>query len=275
VTLALVLGGGGVAGIAWHTGVLAGLARAGADPTGADLVVGTSAGATVAAQVGGGYGLDELFARQVDPATLVTERAPPVTVAELLVRLAPIYAADVDAPERRRRLGAMAIDTDTVAEEVRRAILVGRLVDHRWPHRPLLVPVVDAATGERRVLDRRSGVDLLDAVAASSAVPGVWPPVTFDGTRWIDGGVWTLTNTDLAAGHDRVLVLAPIVDPALEVELAGLGPGVRAEVVSPDAVSLQAFGADVLDPAVREPAARAGLAQAADEADRVRALLAD
>jgi NTE family protein len=274
VTLALVLGGGGVAGVAWHTGLLLGLAESGADPSAADLLVGTSAGSTVAAQLGGGHRLGELYARQVDPATLATERTPPVTVAELLGRLGPIYSAGHDADERRRLLGAMALDTVTVDEEVRRAVIAGRLVGSAWPERPLLVPVVDAASGDRRVLDRASGVDLVDAVAASSAVPGVWPPVTIEGSRYIDGGVWSLTNTDLASGHDRVLVLAPIVDPALEVEITGLGPDVRVEVVRPDAASIEAFGTDVLDPANREPSARAGHAQGPAEVGRVRDLLA-
>ena len=274
MTLALVLGGGGIAGVAWHTGVLLGLAESGADASAADLLVGTSAGSTVAAQLGAGHALAELFARQVDPATLATERTPPVTVAELLVRLGPIYSAGYDDTERRRRLGAMALDTVTVDEAVRRAVIAGRLVGSGWPERPLLVPVVDAATGERRVLDRASGVDLVDAVAASSAVPGVWPPVTIGGSRYIDGGVWSLANVDLAAGHERVLVLAPIVDPALEAEAAGLGPDVQVVVVRPDAASLAAFGVDVLDPAIREPSARAGYAQGRAEADRVRALLA-
>ncbi len=273
MTLALVLGGGGVAGIAWHTGVLLGLAGSGVDATGADLLVGTSAGATVAAQIGGGLTLDELYGRQVDPATSATERTPPVSVAELIGRLAAVYSAAGDPAERRRMLGALALDTVTVHEDVRRAVIEGRLVAHEWPGRPLLVPVVDAVTGDRRVLDRSSGVDLVDAVAASCAVPGVWPPVTFDGARWIDGGVWSLTNTDLASGYDRVLVLAPIVDPALHAEVAGLGPGVTVEVVCPDAASLGAFGADVLDPANRGPSARAGLAQGRAEADRVRSLL--
>jgi NTE family protein len=274
MTLALVLGGGGVAGVAWHTGVLLGLAEAGVDVTDADLLVGTSAGSTVAAQVGGRHPLDGLFARQVDPATLATERTPPVTIAGLVERLGPIYAASVDAAERRRRLGAMALDTVTVDEQVRRDVIAARLVDHEWPDRPVLITAVDAVTGDRRVLDRSSGVDLVDAVAASCAVPGVWPPVTINGTRYIDGGVWTLTNTDLAAGHDRVLVLAPIVDPALDAEVAGLGVGVAVAVVQPDAASLAAFGADVLDPATREPSARAGLAQGRAEADRVRGLVA-
>jgi len=275
MTLALVMGGGGVAGIAWHTGVLLGLSESGADPSGADVVVGTSAGSTVGAQLGGGHPLHELFARQVDPGTLADEGTPPVSVTELLGRIAPIYAASVDDAERRRRLGAMALDTDTVDESVRRAVIASRLVGLDWPVRPLLVPVVEATTGARRVLDRSSGVELVEAVAASSAVPGVWPPVTIDGARYIDGGVWSLTNSDLASGHDRVLVLAPIVDLSVASELASLGPGVRAEMVRPDAGSLEAFGPDVLDPASREPSARAGLAQGRAEAERVRALLND
>ena len=275
MTLALVMGGGGIAGIAWHTGILLGLSECGADPSGAHVRIGTSAGSTVAAQLGGGHPLQELFARQVDPATLTLERVPPVSIAELIDRMMPIYSSAADAAERRKLLGAMALDTDTVDEQVRRDVVASRLFGDDWPTRPLLVPVVEATTGSRRVLDRSSGVDLVDAVAASSAVPGVWPPVTLGDSRYIDGGVWSLTNTDLASGHDRVLVLAPIVDGSIAAELAGLGSTVRAEVVSPDAASQEAFGSDVLDPAVREPSARAGLAQGRAEADRIRSLLTD
>ncbi len=175
MTLALVMGGGGVAGIAWHTGILLGLSESGVDPSGAGVLIGTSAGATVAAQIGCGHPPHELFDRQVDPATLATERTPPVSMAELVERMIPIYSAATDADERRRLLGAMALDTHTVDERVRRAVIAARLAEDDWPDRPLLVPVVDATTGGRRVLDRSSGVDLVDAVAASSAVPGVSP----------------------------------------------------------------------------------------------------
>jgi len=273
MTLALVLGGGGVAGIGWHTGVLLGLAESGADVSGADLLVGTSAGATVGAQLGCGLALDLLFDRQVDPATLGTELTPPVPMAVLLERLMPIFAADVDADERRRRLGSLALTADTVSEDARRAMVGARLVGRDWPARPLLVPVVDAVSGDRRVLDAESGFDLVDAVAASSAVPGVWPPVTLGGTRYIDGGVWSLTNADLAAGHDRVVVLAPVGDPGVTRQIEALGPEAQVELVRPDAASLEAFGTDVLDPANRGPSARAGLDQGRAEAARVRALL--
>jgi len=271
--MALVLGGGGIAGIAWHTGILHGLAESGVDVTGADLLVGTSAGSTVAAQIGAGRTLEELFGRQIDPATLATERAPVVSMATLIERLGPIYSGAFDDAERRRRLGGLALDTDTVTEDVRRDVVAGRLVGTEWPERRVAVVAVDAISGDRRVFDRSSGVDLIDAVAASCAVPGVWPPVTIEGVRYIDGGVWSLTNTDLAAGYDRVLVLAPIVDPSVASEVEGLGPDVRVEVIGPDEASLEAFGDDVLDLACREPSVRAGLAQGRLEAPRVRDLL--
>lgn len=273
--LTLVLGGGGVAGIAWHTGILRGLADAGVDVTGADLVIGTSAGSTVAAQLGAGRPIGELFDRQVDPTTLDSELSPPVSMAELIERLTPIFTGPFDDAERRRRLGVLALATETVGEDVRRAVFTGRLVGTAWPDRRIMVVAVDAVTGDRRVFDATSGVDLIDAVAASSAVPGVWPPVTLQGRRYIDGGVWSATNADLAAGSGRVLVLAPLSDDVLGAEGAELEGEGRNEIVRPDAASLEAFGADVLDPAVRAPSARAGLTQGVAEADRIRALLAD
>src|SRR5215469_4898613 len=76
MTYALVLGAGGVTGIAWETGLLKGLRDAGLDLTGADLVVGTSAGSVVAAQITTGVPLDELYGRQVDGAARSRERPP-------------------------------------------------------------------------------------------------------------------------------------------------------------------------------------------------------
>lgn len=136
---------------------------------------------------------------------------------------------------------------------------------HDWPARPLAVVAVDAVTGEPVVFDRTSGVGLVDAVAASCAVPGVWPPVTIGGGRYVDGGVRSLNNVDLAAGYDRVLVIAPVADPATETQVAALTErGTHVEVVVPDDTSATIFAGDPLDPAVRTPAARAGLAQASE-----------
>jgi NTE family protein len=272
--LALVLGGGGVAGVAWHIGVLLGLAEGGVDLSGADHIVGTSAGSTVAAQIGGGLALADMFARQIDPASLVNELKPTVSVAELWAQMAPIYAESADAAERRQKLCRLALDADTVDEAVRRRVIAARLEGLDWHGDRVSVVAVETATGARRVFDRSSGVDVVDAVAASCAVPGIWPPVTIDGDRYVDGGIWSLTNTDLATGCARVVVLAPIADDVLPVELAGLGAGVMSAVVTPGDASLAAFGTDVLDPASREGSARAGLDQGRGEVDRIGTLLA-
>ena len=259
---ALVLGGGGIAGIAWHTGMLHGMAGAGLDVTDADFIVGTSAGATVTAQFASGVPLDVWFGRQVDPALQNQELRPTgMSIGDLWEAMIRIHEEVPDPAERRRRIGAMALATETVPESVRRAVVEGRLIDHHWPERHIATVVVDTATGDRCVFDASSGVDLIDAVAASSAVPGVWPPVTIGNHRYLDGGVYSLCNADLAAGHERVLVMVPMVDPALDDQLELVRTKGRVEVLSPDRDSLTAFGTEPLDPSIRAAVARAGFAQ--------------
>jgi NTE family protein len=267
---ALVLGGGGVAGIAWQTGVLHGMAEAGLDVTSADFMVGTSAGATVTSQLGSGTPIGEWFERQVDPAQQSRELQPTgMSVADLWETMARLLEEVPDAGERRRRIGAMALSADTVSEAVRRAVVAGRFADHTWPERHIATVAVDADTGHRRVFDASSGVGLVDAVAASSAVPGIWPPVTIGGCRYIDGGVFSLCNADLVEGYERVLVIAPMVDPELDHQLELVKAHGLAQVVSPDDDSLAAFGPDALDPSVRTPVARAGYVQGRRSASSV------
>jgi NTE family protein len=270
---ALVLGGGGIAGIAWTTGVIAGLADEGVDVTGVDLLVGTSAGSAVAAQLSSGLPIEDLYARQADPARQYKELVPPgISVEELWTTLQQMYAQYPDLAELRKRIGAMALETETVSEAVRLEVIRGRLPVHSWPDRSLKIVAVDAYTGEPRIFDRSSGVSLVDAVAASCAVPGIWPPVTIGGTRYVDGGVRTAANADLAEGYDRILVIAPLVDLWLDDEISALKRTARVELIVPNADSLAAFGADPLDPATRTPAAIAGRSQGRKTAPAVRAL---
>jgi NTE family protein len=277
---ALVLAGGGVAGIAWELGVLRGLQDA--DPElaarvlGADLVVGTSAGSAVAAQITSGVALGDLYDRQLSEAS--AELEVELDMEDLLAR---VTAATVDAPSQddaRRAIGALALDSRTVDEPVRKAAVAARLPVPAWPDRPMLLPAVDALTGELTVFSRDSGVDLVDAVAASCAVPGIWSPVTINGRRYIDGGIRSATNADLAAGHDRILIITPSGpdQPApfgqLDDEIERLKPG-RAHVICADAVSVAAFGTNPLSPATRPPAARAGRAVGQTHAPAVTTLL--
>jgi NTE family protein len=126
------------------------------------------------------------------------------------------------------------------------------------------VVAVEAHTGDVRVFDKDSGADLVDAVTASCAIPGIWPPVTIGGGRYIDGGTRSVVNADLAAGYQRILILAPMADPTLDEQVAGLeaaGEQVQVQVIIPDDESTAAIGLNPLDPAVRAPVARAGYAQ--------------
>ncbi len=177
----------------------------------------------------------------------------------------------------RARVGALAVAAAaagrTPPEEVRRAAITARLPSTEWPREPLTITAVDAATGAFETFTRSSGVDLVTAVAASCAVPGVYPPITAGERRFVDGGVRSVANVDLAAGYDRVVVLAPItrgIGPMAGVDDQVDGLLARVAVVSPDAASKAAIGKNVLDPAARAPSARAGRAQAAAVADRVR-----
>jgi NTE family protein len=269
---ALVLGGGGVTGVAWEIGVLAGLAEAGVDLSGADLVVGTSAGSVVAAQVASGLPIEEMYGRQL--AAPGAEVAARMSTGALLRWLATLLTTR-DPRRARARIGRMALAARTMPEAERRAVLEARLPVRDWPPRRLLITAVDAATGDFRAFDRDSGVALVDAVGASCAVPGVWPPVTIDGRRWIDGGARSAANVDLAAGCEHVVVLAPLTAgfgplPSVASQVRALG-GAAVAVVSPDAAARRAIGRNALDPARPAPAARAGRAQAAAAAAAVGA----
>ncbi|MEV7328126.1 patatin-like phospholipase family protein [Micromonospora sp. NPDC093244] len=274
---ALVLGGGGVTGVAWELGVLAGLAERGVPVTEADLVVGTSAGSVVGAQVRSGVPLERLYEEQLAPPTgEVAARLGFVALA----RLVWAGGRTRDAARSRARIGAMAVAARTPSEASRRAVIEARLPNREWPARRLLVTAVDAATGEFVVFDGADGVSLVDAVGASCAVPGVWPPVTIGARRFVDGGMRSTVNADLAAGAQRVLVLAPTSAafgpmPRLSAQVDELRTaGAQVVVVTPDAAARTAIGRNVLDPARRAGAARAGRAQAEVVADEVTALWA-
>jgi NTE family protein len=272
---ALVLGGGGVAGVAWETGLLVGLADAGADATGADLILGTSAGSVVGAQVTSGAGLEELYDRQVSPPPGKGEIMAVLEESALAEVLSAVR--NVTPRERRVALGRRALEVTTVSEAERREVIAWRLPSHNWaPDRDFRIVAIDAETGDTCVFDRNSGVELVDAVAASCAVPTIWPPATIGSRRYVDGGIRSATNADLAAGDEPILILAPlddlagISDPGVLSRIDTLIDGGRAVVIRPDEASVAAIGTNPLDPAARAPAAGAGRAQGRVAAELVR-----
>jgi NTE family protein len=270
---ALVLAGGGIAGIAWETGILQGIADE--SPAAArllldsEVLVGTSAGSAVAAQIGSGATLASLFDRQVaETSHEIDSGVDFETIIEMfLTALGEPYDDSANRTRQQlQRIGAVALGTKTVPEPVRRQVIAQRLPSHDWPARVLRITAIDTATGELVVFDSESNVELVDAVAASCAVPGAWPPVTLAGRRYMDGGVASSVNLDVARDCDAAVVLVPAAADA-PVPFGG-GPAAEIDAfngatfaVFADDDSLKAFGPNPLDPRCRVPSATAGREQ--------------
>ncbi len=276
-TRALVLAGGGVAGIAWELGVLQGihdrvpaLSSALLD---ADVIVGTSAGAVVAVQITSGVPLTELYAAQQRPDH--GEIDIDLDWDALMTRFGVVADASVSVRDLRRRIGALGSMTH-VERAARRRAITSRVPVPRWPDRPIRLAAVDVDAGELVAFDVDSGVGLVDAVAASCAVPGVWPPVVIDGRTYVDGGIPSGTNAHLAAGCDRILVITP-TRPGQQMPFAALPEELdcvtRGHVMwmHADQASATAFGPNPLSPSTRAPAAEAGRALGRRHAEELAA----
>ena len=278
---ALVLGGGGPVGIGWEAGMIKGLDDQGIHLADADLIVGTSAGAAVGTQIASG----------VTPAALFNEQLALVE-SESMMQLTPDLPALIAIGEKwvgglhvsqdvRAEIGALGSSAKTGDEEEWIATFRRSLLTPDWPERRLLITGVDVSTGEFVVWDRTSGVGLELAIAASCSVPGILPAVTINGHRYMDGGVRSVSNADLANGHDRVVVIAPSgsadnpfdrnTSRQLEEEAQALRDGgSTVAVVMPDAEALAASGPNRMDVAFLSPAAEAGLRQAKSVGDELR-----
>lgn len=280
-THALVLGGGGIVGIAWETGLLVGLAEAGIDVRNADLFVGTSAGANLAAQITSGLALEELFQRQVDPALQAHELASQPNFEKMLADCTRAFQEGGTSAAILQRIGALALAVPLAPEAQRREVIVSRLPVQSWPQSRLEIVAVDAQSGERTIFTKDSGVELVDAVMASSALPYARPPATINQRRYIDGGCYSIANLDLAAGFDKVLVLQPDLPPfpyleSLDEQRERLQcEGAQIEVITPDEAmkaALASVGGNALNPSLRGIAADLGREQGKHEAARVAAL---
>ncbi|MBT2586916.1 patatin-like phospholipase family protein [Arthrobacter sp. ISL-95] len=289
---ALILGGGGSTGNAWLIGVVAGLFDAGLDVTAADLTVGTSAGSTAAAQLAGStpaelfddilaaaprkpVGVDGSASNRTAPAQPVGEHNKARAVTDHMERTSKILEDSTDMTDMRRRMGAAAMDMAAAMDGSSarwRATVAARLPHKEWPERPVLLTAVDARTGKPLVFDRHSGVELVDAVAASCASGFAYGIGT---NHYIDGGYRTnADNADLAAGYSRVLVLSPFGGRTrtpmewgmhLSAQVDELcRSGSRVETVFPDSKAEHMFGVNAMDFSLRSAAAQAGFDQGRD-----------
>ncbi|WP_018177879.1 patatin-like phospholipase family protein [Jongsikchunia kroppenstedtii] len=262
--LAVVLGGGGSAGIGWMSGVIRGLAASGVDLSGADQIIGTSAGSVVGTWLAAGVDMaDHAESPPVAAAASGHDVGWMQKVFEIMTRYPD------DPTEARRQLGAFARSAEVMSEATQLERIGSRLPSPDWPSAPdgpLQITAVDCESGGLSVFDAASGVPLVRAIAASCAVPGVYPPVTIGESVYMDGGMRSGTNADLARPSEAVVVLQPLahLTPSenLQNELARVDAD-RQIVVGPDADSIAAFGTDPLRAESWGPSHQAGRAQGA------------
>jgi NTE family protein len=268
---AVVLGGGGLAGIGWTIGVLAALEEAGALRLGsADHVVGTSAGAAVAAAVlQAGSAVGE-YDKVVRKSRRNDELAPAVALAEVIPDVLAIHGGDDPVAVKAARLAELSRQRSGIDPSRRRDVVARRVADDYWPDARLGIVAV-RVDGRRTVFTRESGVGLVDALTASCAVPGLWPVVRIDGDDYIDGGTFSLTNAELAQDAGRVVVLQPTSESPAYASAQRQEVLDRAVVVEPSKRALAGFGPDPFDPDVRGVAAVLGYEDGLAASARVRA----
>ncbi|GAB3872707.1 patatin-like phospholipase family protein [Kibdelosporangium lantanae] len=274
VSRAVVLGAGGHTGFGWQWGVISGLWAAGIRLADADLVVGTSAGAMAAAHLTSGIPPEELWPEVSNPHEPYRDQML-LTQDAFVAELTRMIMAGRSAEQVRTEFGALAAERGGASEEVMRAVVERYVPTDKWPAQRLLIPAVDIGSGEFRVFDQDSGASVVDAVAASCAVPCVWEPVTVGDRRYMDAIVRSPVNADLAAGYERVVVLASIPEirgvpgASLDEQLAPVRAGGEVLVITPDKPSRDAIGRDQQDLSRRPAAAHAGRDQVAQLLDTV------
>jgi len=287
-TRALVLSGGGPVGIAWEAGLLAGLAENGVDLGQADYVVGTSAGSFVGAQIAMGRSpvklMEAILAEaQNTPARTSTASGPAPDLQTLFKHMQEAMAGV------RPQIGAYALQAQTMSEDTfitNFGQSFSGLAKDAWPERNYACTAVDAIDGSFMIWNKESRVGVTRAVASSCSVPGIFPPITINGRRYIDGGMRSFANADLAKGYDLVVVVAvrgnAAQDPIsaafqriLDKELKELrDSGSQVELIAPDAASVEAFGLNLMDSRRRPGSASAGFNQGRADSPRLRALWA-
>lgn len=291
----LVLGGGGVVGIAWEIGVLAGLQRAGAlDPATVDAIVGTSAGSVVGTRLALGHDLEAMVAEQLEaPAPPRAEgdgERPRGDMSVVMEIFGELRKAPKVTPEVAKVVGQKAMDAPTPPEDRWIASFETTLggAGASWPEgRDLRIAALDCHTGERRMWTGADAatVPLATAVASSCAVPGMFPTVAINGSRYTDGGVWSGTNADvlLEDRPEAVLIIAPTAGAAAQqagrrnsIDAEGdqlEAAGVQVAKITPGTAFAEKIGLmNLMNPAFREPAVIIGLADGVASADEVRSL---
>jgi NTE family protein len=291
---ALVLGGGGPVGVGWEIGLAAGLATAGVDLTNAGTIIGTSAGSITGAKLAGGADIDELVASsgslfERSAANTGADKIPDSAMGQLFELMMASADDAQSSTDRLAAVGALALTAETIPEEAFVSGLRSEFGDEPWPER-YACTAVDAGSGEFVVWDESADVPLHLAIASSCSVPAIYPPVTINERRYVDGGMRSALNADLAAGHDAVIVvscmpleLPPFLDDprilnffARERESIETlrASGAAVEVIVPDEefLTISGMGMSLMDFSRVQTAADAGVRLGKQEAERLAAI---
>jgi NTE family protein len=281
-----VLGAGGAVGKAWQSGLMAGLIGQQIDVADASLILGTSTGAIVGAQVA--LGLKFIAPAKLDFAVQELSVSSYRGVSELLPATA--RAIRSSEPEiERAKIGAFALAAQTIDERdsLARPIFAG--IRGPWPKQFRAV-AVNAHTGKLQVWDAASGATLQRAVASSAAAPGIWPPITINGGQYIDGSIRSMLNADLAVGCEVVIVVSCFAleavngpdDPDWAATIAAQIDELRSlrkdsaviQITPPESfLELTHRGAAMMDGTLAADAFRIGRAQAVQAAETFRSAL--
>ncbi|HYF45557.1 MAG TPA: patatin-like phospholipase family protein [Acidimicrobiales bacterium] len=287
MTRALVLGGGGPVGVAWEVGLLAGLVEVGVDLTDADQIVGTSAGSIVGARIALGEApadsLEQGAAQIGDAAGTDASVVDAEALLAIGMAMFESWTGTRSSQEVIAQLGRMSAEATTVDEDSFVELVSAGTLGDEWPDRDYRCTAIDIETGEFVAWSAASGVPLDRAVASSCAVPGIFPPVTIDGRRYMDGGVQSGTNAQLVAGADTVVIvsvisglvppMAELLRTTLDEEVDALRAGGAAvEVIEFDQPTVELVAGNLMAFDNSHAVGAAGMAQAAAEAERIGAV---
>jgi NTE family protein len=278
--IGLILGGGGVLGVAWELGVLAAITtHAGWNPASATVIAGTSAGSMAGSITALGRDLPAITARRTAGVTLPDTTTAPrssantsVVSQDLLDLMRP---GSGPVAERARAVGRLAMTAKPSIDPAAYRAYIASSLAGQWPDGDLRCTTVDCETGETVLLDRHSGLDLIDAVAASCAIPTYFPPVEHNGRHFTDGPRQPYVAA-LAAELDLDAIIfvglrLAVVDGADEhAELDALVAGGRAVARVTNGPAFAAVGSELMDPGAVKVATLIGLGDGQDGADRVR-----
>jgi NTE family protein len=282
----LVLGGGGPVGIAWEVGLLAGMAEKGVNLESAGRTIGTSAGSFVGASLASGRApaalVESVLAqaardREASNAGAGGAGGAPPDLTPLFNMMSKRPADREPGRELLAEIGRFAASARTIPQEAFVASF-GFIAKpgSAWP-KGFACTAVDIESGDFAVWDEASGVSLGAAIASSCSVPGIFPPIAIKGRRYMDGGMRSPTNFDLAKGAESVLAIAVLTNAATDFLRSGMAreldvlreAGARVELVTPDENCRDAFGPNLMDGSRRGDVVAAGLAQGRSVASRV------